>query len=252
MKHDYLFFKNEMMKNLSIIDNKQYYENKTTIIEKILKLDVQTNNCPRCQIEMEAYYSEYQCDEGITCCPECGLIKKSLIHGDINKTKTPVFIPCIHFEKKLNQVFGYTMPKDANVLKEIRHYLIQNQINELSVDVLRKILKKLGHSKYYEYTSYFISELTGVRPPNIPQEILKRAGCMFKKIIEIRKNICEQDDSVGRNNPPYLFIIYKIFDFILQKDDIENRRILHFINLPSKTTLEKRNKEWSIIMKQFE
>ena len=45
------------------------------------------------------------------------------------------------------------------------------------------------------------------------------------------------------------YLIYKIF--ILPIDDTESRRIFHFIHLPSKETLKKRDAEWDIIWNEY-
>ena len=54
------------------------------------------------------------------------------------------------------------------------------------------------------------------------------------------------EGKLPKNNPQYPYLVYKIFDLIL--DDVEKRRILQFIHLPSKSTLLKRNQEWNLIL----
>ena len=55
------------------------------------------------------------------------------------------------------------------------------------------------------------------------------------------------EGKLPKNNPQYPYLVYKIFDLILV--DAEKRRILQFIHLPSKSTLLKRNQEWTSVLK---
>ena len=215
------------------------------------------NLCPECKIEMEAYdyfsCGRYEFDECQLCCPNCGrLIKQDVSYcltpkGYIFKPKNPEFIPQKHFTQWLNQILGNIIPKDVKCLNTIHQYIIQNNINNIIPESLREILKNLKLSKYYKYTSYLFRELTGVGPPNIPEEFKRRAHFLFRDYIETRKKMYQENPSLGSNNPQYQFLIYKIFDVILPINDMENRRVFHFIHLPSKATLKKRNVEWDII-----
>ena len=217
--------------------------------------------CPFCKAELQIhdYFNGkiYGYDEGKLCCPECCFIKYIGDYyvltpfGYVKKPSKAVFKPQDHFEKKLNQILGKEIPKNENVLTEIWQYVIQKKINEISIYDLRLILKELGYSKYYDYTSYFFCKITGDELPSIPEEILVKVNCMFQKIIKTREIIQLEDSSFGKNNPHYLYLIYKIFDVILPSDDKENRRILQFIKLPSAQTLAKRDKEWDIIWKEL-
>ena len=129
-----------------------------------MKYNFDNEVCPHCKVEMQVhdYFNGniYNYDKSKLCCPECGLIKNigdyySLTpSGYIDKPSKPVFKPNAHFEKKLNQILGNEMPNNTSVLTEIKKYIIQKKICEISIDDLRKILKELGYSKYYDYTSF--------------------------------------------------------------------------------------------------
>ena len=45
----------------------------------------------------------------------------------------------------------------------------KKKINKISIYDLRQILKELGYSKYYDYTSYFFCKITGDELPSIPE-----------------------------------------------------------------------------------
>ena len=216
-----------------------------------LRLKNEDDNCKYCKIEMEIYeYDEYK-----LCCPKCGFV----MNRDVSYVPTstgyiiyepskPAFNPNRHFAEWLNQILGKIIPKDKEALKTIRRYIKRNNIREISPESLRNILKDLGLSKYYKYTSFFFKELTNYGPPSIPEELMYRANFMFKNIVKTRTKICEEETSFGKNNPSYPYLIYKIFDFILPISDTESRRIFQFIHLPSDATLKKRDAEWNIIL----
>ena len=84
-----------------------------------------------------------------------------------------------------------------------------------------------------------LKELTGVGPPFIPRDVISRAKWYFNNFNRAREKLVVEG-KLPKNNPQYLYLIYKIFDIILDKDDKEKRRILHFIHLPAKSTLLKR------------
>ena len=116
------------------------------------------------------------------------------------------------------------------------------------MESLRQILKTLKKAQYYKYTAYFYKELTGVGPPFIPRDIINRAKWYFNNFNRAREKLVVEG-KLPKNNPQYLYLIYKIFDIILDKDDKEKRRILHFIHLPANSTLLKREREWNLICK---
>jgi len=255
---------NESLKSAGLISNEEYFEEKKNITNKRLEFDKTSDCfdktsdcCPRCKISMEIYdcFSPvYHYDESKLCCPKCGLIIKQYDDtylltsgGYISSPAKAVFSPNKHFANWLNQILGLTGPKDQKVIDTIKQYCLQNKINTISHESLRKILKALNLSKYYKYTSYFFINLTGFERPNISHELCKRANFLFRQYIQTREDIRREQPSFGPNNPPYSYLIYKIFDFLLPRDDTKNRIILHFIHLPSKATLNKRNEEWDIV-----
>ena len=113
------------------------------------------------------------------------------------------------------------------------------------MESLRQILKQLKLAQYYKYTAYFYKELTGVGPPFIPRDIINRAKWYSNNFNRAREKLVAEG-KLPKNNPQYLYLVYKIFDLILV--DEEKRRILHFIHLPAKSTLLKREREWKLAL----
>ena len=269
---------NNLLKSKGLISNEEFEKEKRRITEQKLKGYARHKLCPNCKIPMKLYSDEsqlycaecglycshckilmeiYDYDETQFCCPQCGLFIQqdhsyiSTPYGYISKPSKAVFHPIKHFSDKLNQILGGAIPKDPSVLTKIRQHCEQNNVSEITVGSLRTILKNLNLSKYYMYTSYFFTELTGITPPKISEEFLMRANFLFKQYIKMREKMRYENSSFGSNNPQYPYLIFKIFDAILPLHDIENRRMFQFIHLPSKATLLKRDEEWNIIWKHI-
>ena len=210
------------------------------------------NKCPNCKINMQV------CSRDILECPKCGLAdtRKSYYHQPtesyLEELPKLTHKPEKHFANWLNDILAINTPK-GNVLPQLVKYFIQNDTQEkmISPEDLRKILKQLKLPKYYKHTSYLYKELTNVGPPFIPHDIINTAKWYFKNINETRERLSLTGNSKAKNNPGYPYLIYKIFDLILPQDDIEKRRILNFIHLPSEATLLKRNQEWKLILDEF-
>ena len=152
-----------------------------------------------------------------------------------------------HFIQWVYNLLGINKPKE-DIMPILWKYIEQNNIEQISIESLRPILKTLKKAKYYKYTAYFYKELTGVGPPFIPRDIINRAKWYFNNFNRAREKLVVEG-KLPKNNPQYLYLIYKIFDIILDKDDKEKRRILHFIHLPAQSTLLKREREWNLICK---
>jgi len=229
-------------------------ENLAKIKDEIVKLktknDIPRNICKFCKIELQNLYGD-----GELICPQCGYISgeqddSCMLTSGISEPRKPQFNPNNHFAEWLNQILGLASPKDWGVINTIRQYIAQNNIKEISPESLRKILKDLKLSKNYKYTSFLFKKLTDIGPPKIPEEFIRKASFFFNEYIKTRGEIRRENSSWGPNNPPYSYLIYKIFDVILPADD-ETRHIFHFIKLPSAATLKKRDQEWQIVWNQI-
>lgn len=204
------------------------------------------DKCPRCKIQMEIYdYDEYK-----WCCPECGRIidrdstSVDSPNGYVFESKKIVFSNVKHFLDWIDHILAREKPVGfTNSLDTIRDYVRENNIQHITPESLRAILKQLKLGKHYKHTSYYFKELTNVGPPDIPDKFIYRAKYLFDDFIKTR----QKTEGLRPNIPSYPYLIYKIFNAILPPNDIENRRIFHFIHLPSETTLKKRNEEWELI-----
>ena len=207
------------------------------------------NKCPHCKIEMATLNNKATVE-----CPKCGLADTKLLMKDYHKFTNSYQEPSKqtfdhekHFATWINNILGINTPRE-DLLRTLRHYIKKNNISTVSVESLRLILKRLKKAKYYKYTSYFYKQLTGIEMPFIPRDTISRAKWYFNKFYNAREKLVVEG-KLPKNNPQYPYLVYKIFDLILDDEaDEEKRRILQFIHLPSKSTLLKRNQEWNLIL----
>ena len=202
------------------------------------------NKCPHCKIEMQRAPTSVER-------PKCGLADTKLLMKDYHKFTNSYLEPSKqtfnhekHFATWINNILGINTPKE-DIMPIVWKYIEQNNIEQISVESLRLILKTLKKAKYYKYTSYFYKQLTGVDPPFIPRDTISRAKWYFNKFYKARERLVVEG-KLPKNNPQYPYLVYKIFDLILV--DAEKRRILQFIHLPSKSSLLKRNQEWTFVL----
>lgn len=236
---------------------------KSTTISKLLSREIQEfenyvneehqsnfDKCPHCKVEF------VPAAENTVECPRCGLADNKIIlmdyHKFTNSYSTPskqTFDHERHFTNWIYLIQGIKSP-NKNIIPKLLDYCTKNKIKQISVESLRQILKQLNLTQYYKYTSYLYKELTDDSPPLIPHDIRNRAKLYFKEFYKAREKLAD-DGELPKNNPQYSYLIYKIFDLILDKDDEENRRILQFIHLPAETTCLKRDREWTLVLNKF-
>ena len=185
-----------------------------TQFENKLNADMLQNKCPHCKIEMQIV-SPTAVD-----CPKCGLADTKPLMKDYHKFTNSYLEPSKqtfdhekHFATWIDNILGINKPKE-DIMPILWKYIEQNNIEQISVESLRLILKTLKKAKYYKYTSYFYKQLTGVDPPFIPRDTISRAKWYFNKFYNVREKL-EVEGKLPKNNPQYSYLVYKIFDLIL-------------------------------------
>lgn len=147
---------------LSLIDNDYNPRNrKKTIIHK----------CEKCGIEKILNHTE-----GTYVCKKCGEIENIIIESEIpnyketgNEKPAYPYKRINHLIECLNQLQAKeTTDIPDEVYECIKQELKKRKINDvsnLSVTILRIILKKLKLNKYYEHVSHIKSKITGTQAP---------------------------------------------------------------------------------------
>ena len=236
-----------LQKNVTVEEDIAAFEEDIATFEDKLNEDLllNQNKCPHYKIEMQSF------SPTAVECPKCGLADTKLLMKDYHKFTNSYLEPSKqtfdhekHFATWINNILGINKPKE-DIMPILWKYIKQNNIQKVSIESLRHILKTLKKAKYYKYTSYFYKQLTGVDPPFIPRDTISRAKWYFNKFYKAREKLVVKG-KLPKNNPQYRYLIYKIFDLILV--DVEKRGILQFIHLPSKSTLLKRNQEWTFVL----
>ena len=110
----------------------------------------------------------------------------------------------------------------------------------LTVNDTRSILKELGYSKFYDNVPLIMKKITGMGPPEIPEEIGYKVNDYFTMILSVSTIIRSADK---KNQHYYPYYIMKILDAILPMDS-QLRKIFYYIYIQSKDTIEKNDLEW--------
>ena len=112
----------------------------------------------------------------------------------------------------------------------------------LSIVSVRNVLTKIGYNKHYKHAPLILKRVSGVGPPDIPDNILVRCKFIFSEVMKAYKFCFNSSNSAG-----YPYIIYKIFDAGCGFH--EHRRILYCIHVQSPRTIANLDKEWNTILK---
>jgi hypothetical protein len=130
-------------------------------------------------------------DEGILICNICSKYIPYLIENEKPSYKEPPKEVCFYAYKKINhfkEIISQFQGKETTqipltviecIKKQIKKERIQ--LDELTNDKTKEILKKLGYNKYYEHIP-FIKDKLGIKPPVMPLELEEKLYCLFSEI----------------------------------------------------------------------
>ena len=108
---------------------------------------------------------------------------------------------------------------------------------------LRKILRKLGYTKYYEHIPRMIQHIHGVKPPSITHETEQKMRILFKKI----QDPFNRHSSDSRKNfLSYSFVLHK-FVGLLKRNDLKSQ----FPLLKSRVKLYQQDVVWRKICREL-
>ena len=124
------------------------------------------------------------------------------------------------------------------ILTELRKNRVTD-MKKLNLPYMKKILKKLHLTQYYEHTTYIISKLSGVPPPTISRETEEKIRLMFRQIQVPFEKYCPKDRT---NFLSYSYVLHKFFQ-LLELDDF----IKYFPLLKSREKLKHQDKIWEKI-----
>ncbi len=234
--------KAKLLNSYMSIVNKSY----SNIIQK-------ANICKTCNTE----YILIQ-NEGISVCQTCGSIEKLLIDSEKPNYKDPInensyfcYKRINHFNEWLSQFQAKEsteIPEHiyCKIVDEIRKMRIYN-LNQLTSDKMRQILKKLKFNKYYEHIPHLINKLSGLPPPIMSREVENKLRIMFKEIQEPFIETCPKD---RKNFLSYSYVLHKMCqllgldEFLTCFPLLKSREKLHNQDIMWRKITEKLNWEF--------
>jgi hypothetical protein len=204
-------------------------------------------------------------------CNNCGMIKELIgtvfddnqfYNQEGQKAKSGTFNPNRHFQfwwshilaKESEEELGDK--KDPNnlygekVLKQIKNIVNRDHkiLQLLTVNDIRSILREIDKTELNKNVPLILKKITGIGPPYIPNHITVKVENLFTKAIEIGERI-KQNKRINKNYYPYY--IYRIIEAITSEDDVELRRLLYYIYIQSKETVESDDMDWEKICKEL-
>ena len=171
------------------------------------------NICPQCNQELFIDYTN-----GYVYCNICGMISKNMINTvnyeqEVNNEKQNYpYKRLNHFIEWLNQFQGketINTPEYVynDIIKELEKINITDK-KDITIPVIKNILRKLNYQKYYDHISFIITKITGNHPPLLDRATEEYLKVLFKKIEKSFNKVCPSN----RNNfLSYSYVLNKIF-----------------------------------------
>lgn len=223
---------------------------------------VDYESCPDCSAEMIV-----DPDHSERMCRACGATRELVgtVFDDAQfysqegqKAKSGTFNPNRHFQFWWLHIYGREPEEEIGnssdpdnmygekMIEKMRAIVHRERkfMRLLTVNDVRGMLKELNLTDLNKNVALIMRKLTGVGPPAPSEKLSHKVEKYFSKAIEIGENI-KRESRVNRNYYPYYCA--KILDALLPADDHENRRVLYYIYMQSKETLENDDLDWELI-----
>ena len=207
-----------------------------------------TEVCPKCKSNL--FSGEYSCRS-------CALVieESPLVSPTIDEMRYKIqthHVPCMykrqnHWNERLCQVQGKQKTYiPETVLKEIKdeiHKTTSLDIKTIDIAGVRKILKKLKLSKYYEHVNYLTHMINGHTLPYLSTDEEDQLRAMFNRIqLPFDRHLPQ-----GRSNfLNYNYVFRKCLE-LLELDDL----LPYFSNLKSREKLYEQDKIWKLICEEI-
>jgi ribosomal protein S27E len=185
-------------------------------------------------------------------CDGCGVVVAALISEELTYKEEQETSEKVvnysykrenHFNEWLSQFQAQEMTTiPPEVIEQLRAELKKIKIKNLE-DIthakVRGLLKKLRLNKYYEHVPYITNILSGIKPPNMPQELEEYLRIMFK---DIQKPFDENCPTERKNFLSYSYVLYKFCELLGEDDYLQ-----YFPLLKSKEKLYQQDVIWKKI-----
>jgi len=191
-------------------------------------------------------------------CPKCGQIKDTVLDNDVpsnvktSEVSTFSYQRVHHFKDCLAQFQAKestNIPQD--VIDKIKDELTKYRVTDysrLTPKLLRKSLKKLKLSTYYEHIPHIIYRISGKPAPKIPAHVEERLLKHFLQAEEIFMELLSSNSlsKLGiknrKNIMRYTFMFYKLFELEGMYEFLD-----YLILLKCRKKLHKQDQIWKEI-----
>jgi hypothetical protein len=225
-------------------------EDEDAPVEK--KSEVDYDPCKNCGKVFTKIHDETQSD---VICKECGYSEFYMTEElgfkeeqEIEKNVVYSYKRENHFNEWISQFQAKestSVPEEVigQLRTEFRKMKIKN-LDEITHEKVRALLKKLDKNKYYEHAPYIATILGGITPPTMNQALEDKLRLMFHKI----QAPFEKHKPVGRKNfLSYSYVLYKMCELLG-----EDRYLPCFPLLKSKEKLYIQDQIWKKICEELE
>jgi hypothetical protein len=224
------FFK---IKNPDLVQNEQVNKNIVhkylcNIDETFLDVNNYLNSTDVCSYCNEGELIPLE-DEGVLICNSCFKNVPYLIENEKPSYKEPPKEVCFYAYKKINhfkEILAQYQGKETTqippeVIENIKQQIKKEriQLDELTYNKSKEILKKLGYNKYYEHIQ-FIKNKLGIKPPVFSPEFEDTLCNLFNELLSPYSKFCPNDRVNFLN---YYYVLYKLCE------SLDEVRYLHDI-----------------------
>jgi hypothetical protein len=207
--------------------------------------------CKGCGAMYSRILDEIQSEE---ICSECGRSDTVMNmelgfkeEQEIEKTVTYSYKRENHFNEWISQFQAKESTSVPDiVVNQLRAEFKKQKIkdlNEITHEKVKALLKKLNWAKYYEHVPYISTILNGIQPPTMPQELEDKLRLMFHKI---QAPFEKHKPAQRKNFLSYSYTLYKLCE-LLGEDDY----LPCFPLLKSKEKLYTQDEIWCKICKEL-
>lgn len=173
-------------------------------------------------------------------------------HGSYDSTK--------HGKAWIDKIQALEQIDVTEVTTEIKRRIANDKIlkHNLTCSMIRNYLKEMKCTRYNEHVSLIRKQVTGIAPPELTEQELKKIHTYFDRVIHIFNRNKAEDKP---NSPYHPYFLYKIIDCVLDAGGLSDsarvaaetrkREILSCIHLQSSSTLRANDIKWKQICQEI-